>query len=881
MTNRMSALARSVAAAAVLVLVLGGLPWALAHYIGWPLPTRVPNWNDITGTLLAPMSTSLVLDVLTCLAWWIWALFTLDVLRAARDVLRGLPLPDLPTAGPMRAAAVVLVGSLLVPLLVTRTPAAPTHVALAALATPATSISAAATPTQPAPATPVPLVAPPPGMVAIADTVRLPQHGVHDSLWRVADRLLGDGNRWPELLTTNRGVRQADGRALTNPGVIRPGWIITAFIPAQELDIQPQTTPVDPPPLVPEQPVPAPTTPNTPTTPPTPTTTASTQTRPTSTPNTTATTPRAPERPPADLESSESTEPVGTLTTGAYVSLGLIAAISTLVVALRMARRRRYRPGSGDRSDLARPIAPVVRAMRAHHDDLSPGPDAAEAQVGLLPAVPDESAPSTAVLVPTARTAPPGRGLDLTIDLARTRGIGLTGPGAAATARAMLLHLLAQHRGRATRVLIPEPDLALLGLPPAAAPASLCMLPTLDDVLDEAETELLSRTHRHPDDRADIPPLVLLATPAPHNNRRAQNIIDLGATVGIAAILIGHWRPGITLRVHADGTVGATSTGPATTLTGTRLYHLDPTDTADLLQLLTEAADELDDEEPDQLTEEPATETRPPSEPLTHATPPPLAALPAHQRLDAFTAGWQLTVLGNTDLRLHTASNAIVPAISPKHREILAYLAIHPDGVRRDILNDALWPDAPRARPFNALHNAVSTLRKRLVEASDDQLGQLVLTDDGRYRLDPALVHVDYHQLQHALAHPEPDTDLAALYRGDLAHDIGTDWIEPVRERLRRDVLDALSRRALHHADQPHTALATLEQARTLDPVNEALYCQIARLQATLGQHDAVARTFALLRTTLADIDQRPSPDTLNLMRFLQQRRAQPDTAAS
>ncbi|RLK61921.1 BTAD domain-containing putative transcriptional regulator [Actinokineospora cianjurensis] len=881
MTNRMSALARSVAAAAVLALVLGGLPWALAHYIGWPLPTQFPTWNDITGTLLAPMSTGLVLDILACLAWWIWLLFTLDVLRATRDVLRGLSLPDLPTAGPIRAAAVVLVGSLLLPLLATRTPAAPTHVALTALATPATSISAAATPTQPAPATPVPLVAPPPGMVAIADTVRLPQHGVHDSLWRVADRLLGDGNRWPELLTTNRGIRQADGRALTNPGVIRPGWIITAFIPAHEPANQPQVTPVDPPPLVPEQPIPAPTTPHTPTTPPAPVTTESTQARPTSTPNVNTTTPRAPERPPADLESSEPGEPVGALPTGAYVSLGLIAAISTLVVALRMARRRRYRPGSGDRSDLARPIAPVVRAMRAHHD-LAPGPDATEAQVSLLPAVPDQSAPSTAVLVPTARTAPPGRGLDLTIDLARTRGIGLTGPGAAATARAMLLHLLAQHRGRATRVLIPEPDLALLGLPPAAAPASLCVLPTLDDVLDEAETELLTRTHRPADNH---PPLVLLATPAPHTERRAQNIIDLGATVGIAAILIGHWRPGITLRVHSDGTVGATSTGPATTLTGTRLYHLDPTDTADLLQLLAEAADELDDtEETEQLTEEHATETRPPSEPISYDTPPPLVALPErpeHQQRDAVVAQWRLAVLGNTDLRLHTASNAIVPAISPKHREILAYLAIHPDGVRRDILNDALWPDAPRARPFNALHNAVSTLRKRLVEASDDQLGQLVLTDDGRYRLDPALVQVDYLQLQHALAHPEPDTDLAALYRGDLAHDISTDWIEPVRERLRRDVLDALSRRALHHADQPHTALATLEQARALDPVNEALYCQIARLQATLGQHDAVARTFALLRTTLADIDQRPSPDTLNLMRFLQQRRAQPDAEAS
>jgi hypothetical protein len=38
-----------------------------------------------------------------------------------------------------------------------------------------------------------------------------------------------------------------------------------------------------------------------------------------------------------------------------------------------------------------------------------------------------------------------------------------------------------------------------------------------------------------------------------------------------------------------------------------------------------------------------------------------------------------------------------------------------------------------------------------------------------------------------------------------------------------------------------------------------------SRGQERLGQHDAIARTLGLLTATLADLDERPSPDTLAL----------------
>ncbi|MBI0379976.1 bacterial transcriptional activator domain-containing protein, partial [Streptomyces albiflaviniger] len=103
------------------------------------------------------------------------------------------------------------------------------------------------------------------------------------------------------------------------------------------------------------------------------------------------------------------------------------------------------------------------------------------------------------------------------------------------------------------------------------------------------------------------------------------------------------------------------------------------------------------------------------------------------------------------------------------------------------------------------------------------------------------------------------------------AEDLIAEWVEAPREALRRDVLDAFG--ALAHAlddTDPEQALVLLERARAFDRYNETLYQDIARLQAHLGQRDAVARTLALLTKTLAELDERPSQETVSLCEFLQ-----------
>ena len=47
-----------------------------------------------------------------------------------------------------------------------------------------------------------------------------------DTLRKIAMEYLGDENRWPEIYEINKGVVQADGRALADPDLIHIGWIL-------------------------------------------------------------------------------------------------------------------------------------------------------------------------------------------------------------------------------------------------------------------------------------------------------------------------------------------------------------------------------------------------------------------------------------------------------------------------------------------------------------------------------------------------------------------------------------------------------------------------------------------------------------------------------
>ncbi|MEX5713837.1 hypothetical protein AB1484_38110, partial [Parafrankia sp. FMc6] len=81
-------LVRAALALAALIALIVGLPWGLAHFIGWPLPHHVPSWDEIEARLTGPMDDTLLLDILAVLLWPLWAAFTLSVAVAVPEVVR-------------------------------------------------------------------------------------------------------------------------------------------------------------------------------------------------------------------------------------------------------------------------------------------------------------------------------------------------------------------------------------------------------------------------------------------------------------------------------------------------------------------------------------------------------------------------------------------------------------------------------------------------------------------------------------------------------------------------------------------------------------------------------------------------------------------------
>jgi DNA-binding SARP family transcriptional activator len=1006
---------RGLVAGAVLLALVAGVPWALWHYIGWPLPSHVPTWVEMQGVLLSPLTITFLLDFLACLCWFTWAAFTIDVLRCTVDLARSgfdaAWLPEFSAAGPMRAVVGVLVGAVLLAVLGNRPAPAPAVALSTTLGTGSHVVATASALQHPGPGgeavvhnavfathttagrgSIVSGSAHPDSVVVLA-----PQNGVHDSLWRIAQRTLGDGARWPEIFDLNKGKPQPNGHTFTQPSLIFPG---------EELALpRDASAPAVPPP---QQADPDQTPPTPPSTPPLSTPPPTTSAPPTSIQPSTPTPPAPSTQQAPPAATGTNTAPgIGdsVVRWGAelFVGLGLAAAISAALLVARRRYRSRYRPSSGDRDDL--PVAPVVYQLRLAHlraeadneidvDEDYPDEEKQERPRCVPPAPPLVlGTPRTGAGRPSALT--PGLGVrdgrEVALDLAAARGLGLVGAGAPAAARALLVAALTSvpsHLATSARaiVIVPADDLASVlgrGARQDQLPSTVQVMATVEDALDAVEAETLVRasaSREHDTAAGAWPPLMLVARPPAHP-QRLQAVLDNGAPFGVTGLLPGPWQPGVTCYVRDDGTISATSPGLGEALRGTRMFRLGDEDTAELLALLHQAetnppttddhvvappvrrprivsphsagndrtapgadtapepvasnAGEVELEvtaavtpaaPPDELEilgpaqgqphgvrlRPPATRRQPPAasrlvedeetehrhlgltdEPASTGEPARSAPeTPSGRTTDSEQdpTGTLITVDVLGGLRVHwhpdpgtTGGREITGTLQPRTKELLVLLALHPDGATRETLISALWGHDPPARPTNALHTALSRLRHALAAATDGAVTDIVSASNGRYQLDSANVRSDYWRFARAVtvrraaatdqARVEAYRDVVNSYGGPLAEGMGCEWLEPAREAIRRDAIDAVSAlaRALVDSD-PQQTLDLLEVARAFDPHNELLYRDIMRLQERLGQLDAIPRTLTLLTTRLAEIDAVPTPQARALATRLGQR---------
>lgn len=232
MRDRIVVLVRSLASLAGLVLLLGGPPTALLRFVGNPLPSEVPDLATVGDALARTgVADRTVIKILGLLAWFVWIQIAAAVLGEIAGQVRSRPAPSLPVLPGFQPVARHLVaGVVLIAAL-----AGPTRSGTPVAAGPPPPVTAPADDVDSGAASVGPShasseAAPPAASASLVTREYVVQR--HDSLWSIAEALLGNGYRWREIRDLNVGKLQPDGGALTATGdVIHPGWVLD--VPSQ------------------------------------------------------------------------------------------------------------------------------------------------------------------------------------------------------------------------------------------------------------------------------------------------------------------------------------------------------------------------------------------------------------------------------------------------------------------------------------------------------------------------------------------------------------------------------------------------------------------------------------------------------------------------
>ncbi|GAA5532736.1 AAA family ATPase [Deinococcus aluminii] len=204
-------------------------------------------------------------------------------------------------------------------------------------------------------------------------------------------------------------------------------------------------------------------------------------------------------------------------------------------------------------------------------------------------------------------------------------------------------------------------------------------------------------------------------------------------------------------------------------------------------------------------------------------------------------------------------------------RDLLALLAVHEGGLPREAAQEALFPDTdPQVGERNfrvTLHALGQVLEEGVVSGTFLERGDWL-----RLRPGPDLT-VDLQEARAWLqaAPGTPGRADALLTLPDRVADSDLEAVQAEAERYALHLPEALTAEADHarRAGQPDLAARLAERALALDPAFEAAARTLMRVHHARANPAAAARTYAALRTALADLGLTPLPETDALHRAL------------
>jgi len=218
--------------------------------------------------------------------------------------------------------------------------------------------------------------------------------------------------------------------------------------------------------------------------------------------------------------------------------------------------------------------------------------------------------------------------------------------------------------------------------------------------------------------------------------------------------------------------------------------------------------------------------------------------------------GFELTVDGRS-----------VPAGAferPSGQRLLKLLLATPrHRIRREAAAEALWPEADPERSGANLRKAIHFARRGLETVGGAAAGTIVGADGRELWLEPGgLAAVDADELVDAIASVEAQSagaaQLDALGRlgGEqlLPADPDEEWLEPIREELRRRGLEALlaGASAARDAGDRRRAFSLVSRALALEPAEEQAHRLAIELHLDAGELHAARRQLQACRQAVA-----------------------------
>lgn len=206
---------KALAALAALIAIVVGPPILLVTFIGNPVPADL--------TLTTSLSDDAVIRLASLVVWALWLQTTWCILAETALAIRGAHLPRIPGtfAGQQhlaRALVALVIAGATAPIL---TP----HAADAV--TTQTATQPVQTHANPAPPRPAPQHASEAHETRSHPEARTVTVARGDSLWKLADEHLGNGERWPEIKAANQGRTMNDGRVFRGEDALQTGWELT------------------------------------------------------------------------------------------------------------------------------------------------------------------------------------------------------------------------------------------------------------------------------------------------------------------------------------------------------------------------------------------------------------------------------------------------------------------------------------------------------------------------------------------------------------------------------------------------------------------------------------------------------------------------------